>query len=469
MHPRTLEVLRPLGVVDALLARGEASPRTQLHLAGRNVSVSLGDFELSDTPFPYMLLIRQADIEAVLTHALTDRGIQVERGSELLDPGSAEQPVATIARHGTAEHVRYRYLAGCDGAKSTVRIRNDIGWQGGRYQQEVVLADIEMIGVPTPDVAHLYVGRDGMLFLFRIGEHATWRIMATRPASSTPPDQAGRAVSISVLQTLARAAGLDATVTRIGWSEVAPLEHRLATQYRRGRVFLVGDAAHVHSPAGAQGMNTGVQDATNLGWKVAFATNSHEARHEVSTLLRSYEQERRPVARTILAMTHTLFWAEAADNPVTTLLRGPATPLIAQLLPPLLRQRRLVSQVIKVLSGLRVHYRHSPLSIDEKPALADAPRPGDRLPDSDVTIGNRSLRLHRLVAQPGVHVLLRGTATRLDLPFDRYLHVHRVTNWPGAGILIVRPDGYVGYRAATVDPQQCRNWLALLGIPQVTP
>jgi 2-polyprenyl-6-methoxyphenol hydroxylase-like FAD-dependent oxidoreductase len=233
MHPRTLEVLRPLGVVDALLARGEASPRTQLHLAGRNVSVSLGDFELSDTPFPYMLLIRQADIEAVLTNALTDRGIQVERGSELLDPGSAEQPVATIARHGTAEHVRYRYLAGCDGAKSTVRIRNDIGWQGGRYQQEVVLADIEMIGVPTPDVAHLYVGRDGMLFLFRIGEHATWRIMATRPASSTPPDQAGRAVSPSVLQTLARAAGLDATVTRIGWSEVAPLEHRLATQYRR--------------------------------------------------------------------------------------------------------------------------------------------------------------------------------------------------------------------------------------------
>jgi 2-polyprenyl-6-methoxyphenol hydroxylase-like FAD-dependent oxidoreductase len=462
MHPRTLEVLRPLGVVDALLAHGEASPRAQLHLAGRTVPVSLGDFQLPDTPFPYLLLIRQADVEAVLTHALNDRGIQVERGSELLDPGSAEHPVATIARHGITEYVRYRYLAGCDGAKSTVRIRNDIGWQGGRYQQEVVLADIEMTGVPTPDVAHVYVGGDGMLFLFRIGEHATWRIMATRPASATRRHPAGRAVSISVLQNLARAAGLDATVTRIGWSEVAPLEHRLATHYRCGRVFVVGDAAHVHSPAGAQGMNTGVQDATNLGWKVAFAAHAHEGRQEVSTLLRSYEQERRAVARTILAMTHTLFWAEASDNPLTTLLRGPATPLIARLLPPLLRQRHLVGHVIKVLSGLRVHYRHSPLSIDEKPALVDAPHPGDRLPDSYVTIGNRSLRLHRLVAEPGVHVLLRSTATPLDLPFDRYLHVHRVTSWPGTGILIVRPDGYIGYRAGTVDPRQCRNWLGLL-------
>jgi 2-polyprenyl-6-methoxyphenol hydroxylase-like FAD-dependent oxidoreductase len=463
MHPRTLEVLRPLGVVDALLAHGEASPRAQLHLAGRAVPVSLGNFDLSDTPFPYMLLIRQADIEAVLTHALADRGIQVERGSELLDPGSAEQPVATVARHGTTEHVRYRYLAGCDGAKSTVRIRNDIGWQGGRYQQEVVLADIEMSGAPTPDVAHVYVGRDGMLFLFRVGEHATWRIMATRTASATPADSAG-AVSIPMLQSLARAADLDAAVTRIGWSEVAPLEHRLATHYRRGRVFLVGDAAHVHSPAAAQGMNTGVQDATNLGWKVAFAINSDEARHEVGMVLRSYEQERRPVARSNLAMTHALFWAEAANHPLTSLLRGPATPLIASLLPPLLRQRRLVSEVVKVLSGLHVHYRHSPLSVDEKPALAEAPHPGDRLPDSDVTIGDRSLRLHGLVAQPGVHVLLSRTAMPLDLPFDRYLHVHRVTNWPGTGILIVRPDGYIGYRAGTVDPRQCRNWLALLDI-----
>ena len=108
-------------------------------------------------------------------------------------------------------------------------------------------------------------------------------------------------------------------------------------------------------------MNTGVQDATNFGWKVAFAANSHDARHEVSTLLRSYEQERRPVARTILAITHALFWAEAADNHVTTLLRGPATSLIAPLLPPLLRQRRLVSQAIP--SRQRSHMPTSQSSI----------------------------------------------------------------------------------------------------------
>jgi 2-polyprenyl-6-methoxyphenol hydroxylase-like FAD-dependent oxidoreductase len=312
IHPRTLEVLRPLGVTDALLARGDPAPLVRLHLGPRQIPVVLGDFSLADTAFPHLLIEAQATVEAVLSEALASRGVEVERGSELVElRREASANVARLRRTGRDELISCRYVAGCDGPTSFVRRSAGVAWRGAPCHQEVVLADVELEGDLGPGMAHAVAGRAGVLFLFALGERAPWRLLCTRTATAGDglPGQPDGTVFPEDLQGLIDGAGLVARLTAVAWSARVPLEHRVAARYRAGPLFFVGDAAHVHSPAGGQGMNTGIQDATNLGWKLAFA--AARAANGVSpseSLLDSYESERRPVARRVVELTELLFW-----------------------------------------------------------------------------------------------------------------------------------------------------------------
>ena len=402
MHPRTLEVLRLSGVTDALLNHGNAAPAAELHLGHRDILVPLADFDLADTAFPHLLLIRQTDVETVLCGALSERGVRVERGTELIGVGPAgAPPQATVSREGITEDIEYRYLVGCDGTGSTVRRLTGVQWRGAWYSHEVVLADVELDTDLTEDVVHVMPGRHGLLFAFPIAEHATWRIMTTR---ETGPVEARRESGVPVpdeeLKDLRNDYGLRGTVKTVGWSSQVRLQHRMASTYRCGRVFLAGDAAHAHSPAGAQGMNIGIQDAVNLGWKLAFAAGSASSGPEPEPLLESYDVERRPVAQHVLAATRALYWAEAGTDPVARFARSVLAALGAPAIALTLQQRRLVSAAVRTVSQLRTHYRHSPLSVDGTPHAHGRPRPGDRLPDHDITLLGRHLRLHELTATP---------------------------------------------------------------------
>lgn len=468
IHPRTLEVLRPLGVTDALLTSGDPSPRAQLHLGRRVISVQLAGLHLPDTAFPHLLLVRQAQVEAVLAEALAERGVEVERGTALeafTDDGG--RVTAKLRSGGGAEPATARFLVGCDGSASTVRPAAGIGWAGRAYRHDVLLADVELDDDLAPGMAHVVASRQGLVFLFALGELATWRMLATEPTtpSDAPFGQPDPPVPRERLQELLDGAGLPARITNLAWSARIRLQHRIASGYRKGRVFLAGDAAHCHSPAGAQGMNTGIQDATNLGWKLAFAAGRSPDHDGDGVLLDSYEVERRSVARAVVPLTHAMFWAEAGTDPVATLTRGVLAPLAAPVVPLLLRQRRLVAEGVRVLSQLRWHYRHSPLSVEAPPPSAASVRAGVRLPDQDVTVDGRPRRLHDLTAVPGVLVLLDASAVAPDLPVDPLVHVHRVANWPGTGVLAVRPDGHVGYRGGDAAGPGLGDWLAALGRP----
>ena len=147
------------------------SPAVHLHLGRREVPVQLGNFDIPDTPYPYLLFERQAVVETVLAQALSDRGIEVERGMELVDlDHNADQAEVTLRRAGGVESVRCRYVAGCDGVGSTVRRLAGIDWRGASYPQEIVLADLELDGDLAPGVAHVVAAREGVLFLFAVGE-----------------------------------------------------------------------------------------------------------------------------------------------------------------------------------------------------------------------------------------------------------------------------------------------------------
>lgn len=473
VHPRTLEVLRPFRVSDDLLEAGEQAPRARLHLSRHELEVTLGGFALADTAFPALLFVRQAVVETVLIEALAARGVPIERGAELVGARLGDGGVEAELERGSAggrSRAWCRYLAGCDGPTSTVRAVAGIGTRGRPYASEAVLADVELRGDLAPGVLHAAVARGGLVLVFALGEGATWRLLATRPArGSGPPGSVLGGVPADELQELLTAARLPVRLEAVAGAWRIGLHRRLAEAYRAGPIFLAGDAAHVHSPAGGQGMNTGIQDGVNLAWKLAFAAaharaGAPEQGREV--LLSSYEQERRSLERRVLALTHAIFWAEAGTGVAAGVLRARLAPLGAPVLPRLLASRRLVAAGVRVLSQLSAHYRASPLSTRSGPPLAGRPRPGERLGDGPARTGAGLCRLHDLTARPGVHLLLARDAPPLEAGLvGPLVHLHRLRDHPGTEVLVVRPDGYVGHASSTGSPVAVRAWLGLAAVP----
>ena len=256
------------------------------------------------------------------------------------------------------------------------------------------------------------------------------------------------------LQELIDRAGLGVQLSHLAWSARVRVQHRVAERFRQGRLFLAGDAAHAYSPATGQGMNTAIQDAANLGWKLAFAS----AQPASAALLGSYEEERRPVARRVLAVTHLAFWGEASAGRLPALLRSLA-PLATTAVPALMGRRRLIAAGYRRLSQLDANYRGSALSADSAPRQLRGPRAGDRLPDMIVTCGGRRVRLHELLARPGIHVLLERQADPPG-PLGPMVVVHRLTSVPGCGMMAIRPDGHIGLRFPRVETGPLLAWLA---------
>jgi 2-polyprenyl-6-methoxyphenol hydroxylase-like FAD-dependent oxidoreductase len=490
MHPRTLELLRPLGVADALLGRADTAPAALLHLKTRVVPVSLDGLGLAGTEYPHLSLIWQADVEAVLLAELVERGVIVEWGTELvrlarLRHGGAR---AVLRRRNdeTDENALCRYLVGCDGSASLVR-RSVGGWLGGDFAEDAVIADLE-VGAATPpaapatldpEVVHVVLGRLGLVVLFNRGERATWRMLATRRAA-TPrrrPGQSSAPVPLSELQRLLDESGLRARVESVAWSAEVPLQHRIASRFSRGPLFVAGDAAHTHSPAGAQGMNLGIHDAVNLGWKLAFAAAAAAGRAAAGkpnpALLDSYAQERRRADLAVLRLTRLMHWVEAGTHPLAQLGRGVLVPALAPLLPWLTRRRRPAVAVLRNLAQFGVRYPRSVLSVDVRASLVPVRgalarrglRPGSRVADTVVRCEGRRVRAHDLLATPGVHIFLQADARpvpeRLRPPL---VHVHRLQDRPGTGMLVVRPDGYAAVRAPVVDEPRLEAWLRLVGL-----
>jgi len=218
LHARTLEVLRPLGVTPPLLARADIAPAVHLQLGSRIIPITLGGLELPDTAFPHLSLIRQMDVETVLAAALADRGVDVERGTELAALRDGPDGVRAVLRSpaGT-EEAGFGFVAGCDGPASTVRAQAGIGWPGRPYPVEVVLADAELEGDLPGGAAHVVTGRNGLVFAFRFGELATWRLIATRPsrAGLAAFGQPGPPVPAAELQALLDQAGLRARIAEL--------------------------------------------------------------------------------------------------------------------------------------------------------------------------------------------------------------------------------------------------------------
>lgn len=469
VHPRTLEVLAPLGLAAALVARGDPAATVRIHTARRTVTVPLSAHRLDDTAYPFFLAIPQAVVESTLAEHLAARGVPVERRVELTALTQGADGVTAVLRHadGRDERVSARFVVGCDGADSTVRAQTGIAFPMTPYRSTVWLADLDIDGALPRDSIHGFVGPAGILFLFPAGTPAPWRLLTVRPRdvapAQGPPDRAA-------LQAVSDR--FTAGALRLGeplWAAEQHLRRGQAARYRAGRVLLAGDAAHLNSPAGAQGMNTGIQDAVNLGWKLALVVRGDAS----PALLDTYEHERRPVGRWVRRLTDLAFLGEAAATWPLPELRGRLAPLLL----PLLDGRPAPAPLLRLVGGLVTRHRRSPAATEGTPRLRRGPRAGDRVPDGQLRVDGQVRWLHRLLSPPGLHLLCcgpgpwdRAALTALTERGDGTLHVLRIAASSGEGTLfdpggrllarlgvtvnavyLVRPDGLVAYRSAGTD------------------
>ncbi|MEW5530625.1 FAD-dependent monooxygenase [Streptomyces virginiae] len=381
------------------------------------------------------LLMSQADVERRLRERLAALGVDVEWGSELLE---TEQDDERVRLRLTAAEVHADWLVGCDGAHSRVRKAARIDFPGVPVVERFFLADVTAKLPVGRDTVAVWLRGDRMLGAFPLPGHDLWRLMAPAPADAGDDP-------LPVLRALlAEEAGVPASgVDDVRWTSTFRIHRRLASTYRRGRILLAGDAAHIHSPFGGQGMNTGLGDAENLAWKLALVATGHAA----NSLLDTYEAERRPVAAEVLRSTSAM----------TGLLLGrtrPARMLRDHAFVPLL-DRPVVQRLLwEKSSQLNLTYRTGPLGGGVP--YGGRPRPGDRIPDIACTRSDgAATRLYVELPTRWGMLTTAGRATgEWEAITGRHLGagsvaVLRAASVHGRGIWLVRPDGHLAWRGTS--------------------
>lgn len=495
VQARTLELLETVGLGEALASRGRTSTRLVLHLGSRVVAhVQIGDIGARDTRFPFILFVSQAETEDVLEEYLTRRGVAIERGSELLDFEDRDAHVDCVIchEHGRHERVRAAWLVGCDGVHSTVRKRAGFSFEGGSYPQEFALGDVDADGPLEVGAINSFVAGGGVAMFFPLGTPAPWRVIAMRADArerrrdvdrTSSDDSPVSSLTLDELQAIVtRPTDGSVTVRDPVWLTRFRLHHRQITHYRAGRIFVAGDAAHIHSPVGAQGMNTGIQDAWNLGWKLALVARGAAN----PRLLDSYEAERWPVGRFLLRYTDRVFGTFIGAISTGRIATWVREKIVARILPRLLDSARLRKTAFRFVSELGIHYRNSPAVREAEPRLRHGPRAGNRLPDARLALDGESLALQRVVGAR-LTLLLCGEvgvwdAQRLAAFARRrkkLITVYHLTRRPSSGALVdesgealmmlgvrdvaqylVRPDGYIAFRCGGSDLDHMEAYLS---------
>lgn len=458
LHARTLDALDRMGIVDDLIATGVKSTGMNIISGGKTlVHVPLDEI---DSAYPYTLITAQTETERVLTEHLAELGVTVDRGVELTGMTQTDD-AAVLALHGpdgSAEDLSASWVIGCDGGHSTVRHLLGIKLEGSFHGERFILGDVEADHNLDNTNMYTFFAPAGPVVMLPMRGGRVRFLAQIHDAPGVPlnlhPTQ-------SHLQTILdqRVGGI--TLTASHWLTSFEVHHGLVPDYRRGRVFLAGDAAHIHSPAGGQGMNTGIQDAFNLSWKLAAAVRGEAG----DTLLDSYHAERRPVAQSVIDFTSALTKAGTLTGGAR-LTRNAVLHGVGHL-PP------LTHTMAGIVAETTVSYHHSPIVLTGTTATRfvgqHLPPVGDEQLQAAITRActDNPLRHTIVTLHPDANVCAAPLATdHMSVlvgadtsPADGYdvviadpdqLLAHRL-GLPHGGRVIVRPDGYIGAITTLAD------------------
>lgn len=472
--PRTLELLAKMGVAKPAIERGLKAAIFCPYSDGKRLTrIDFGE-HLLDSPYPYVLMLPQHQTEELLTEHLHRQGGAIEWRTELISLTQDEQGVEALLRHadGREERVRTAFLVGCDGAHSTVRHLLGLPFSGEAFEQSFAVGNVRLDWDLPYDEIFAFVHRGSFIAYFPM-VHRRCRVVIAYELDKAPTGDVTLEEIQSMIDTcgpLGARASDPADLTRFH------VNQRRAEHYRRGRIFLAGDAAHIHSPIGAQGMNTGMQDAFNLAWKLALMVKGQAS----AQLLHSYEAEREQVGEALLHGTGRATRLVLTHHPLLVALRNRLAPLYFSAAPGALHR------LAEALSEISIAYPHSPIVRDVRDNKG-ALQAGDRAPDGLVRTSEEAelLSLFELVNSPRSILLVftgqqeattveqqwREIEALLAEGYEQIIEAYLITKQAVArskqeagrilqdvtgelhqrygtehgGLLLVRPDGYIGF------------------------
>jgi 2-polyprenyl-6-methoxyphenol hydroxylase-like FAD-dependent oxidoreductase len=469
VQARTLEIYQKLSIVDRALQLGKIATGANIWAQGRRTArVPLGDAGKSVTPYPYILILGQDDNERIMADTLRELGVSVQWNTELV--GIAQEPGRVVATLKLPDDTNGKaiaaWVAGCDGAHSAVRELNGIGFPGAPYEHVFFVADVEATGNMVPDEVNVYLWRESFHLLFPMRGTDHWRVVGILPEALR--DREGVTFA-AVVPSLVKEADAGLSFKACSWFSTYRIHHRAASHFRKDRCFLLGDAAHIHSPVGAQGMNTGLQDAYNLAWKLALVVKG-EAQ---AALLDTYEEERLPVAQRLLNTTDRAFKLVVSGSWLAGLLR---TKILARVAAFALGIERIQSIAFRTVSQTGIHYGQSSLSQSEDGLPAGAPRGGDRFPWLRLRLQATGALEDLFQAFDDLHfhliVIGQPVPAEVSLNLGDLLRVHLISSnpvndaelarvqIPRPSFYLLRPDGHVGLCGPRLDPAAVKRYVS---------
>jgi 2-polyprenyl-6-methoxyphenol hydroxylase-like FAD-dependent oxidoreductase len=455
VQARTLEQLQRYGLADEAIARGRKLRRAQFHSEGKLIV----EFTLDgvESRYPFALFLPQSETEALLNSYMESLGVKTERKVELVSLQQDSGIRATL-RHadGRTEDVSPRWVIGCDGAHSAVREKTGTAFEGGRVGISFFLADAELTGPDEPsDELSLHVSHGDVVFMARLSDRTVRLIVALH---KQPEADGNRDLTIEDFQRMVDHVGVKVQIRSAEWMTPFHVTDRQAKHYRIGDVFLAGDASHIHSPVGGQGMNTGIQDVANLAWKLAAVE-----RGAGDSLLNSYEEERGEVGRALLRFTERGLKMATLSNPILERVRDTLAPILTKL-PP------VQHNAVGFISETGIEYRSS--SVVKDFGGDGHLKAGDRLPDLRLRNSDARSSLLEDWTTPRHRVFgLRLDKDDIDTLRSSFRHADVVPlttsdlNDEGKRLLgdegkmfVLRPDGYVGFRARAGFQAELMNY-----------
>jgi 2-polyprenyl-6-methoxyphenol hydroxylase-like FAD-dependent oxidoreductase len=470
IQPRTLEILKSIGIVDRFLVLGNACHAITVYLEGKEL-VKI-PFSHIDATYPYILILPQSEIERLLIERLQEFNVNIERNVELTDIDQHEDTVVCTVKNGKAKEdiIHAAYVIACDGAHSTVREKCQIYFPGEDIQDQFVVADAKMGSYLPKDEIHVFFD-NGTLFSATSMASNNYRITANLHFSHARKTFTEKEVIEMVDE---RSYGAY-QVSSVSWISPFWIHGNIVDKMRQGSIFLAGDAAHIHSPAGGEGMNTGIQDAYNLAWKLALVIDNKAH----ATLLDSYEAERRPAVKDVVEKTEALTKMALIENDFNSKLRHFSSKILSN---PIEASKKITSAIAQ----LDIYYNTSPIIDYNEDVNANSPRYGQLAPD--IKLGKYT-RLYDHFENPGHNVLMftgKGAShdeivkmqtlqTKIAELFSEEVKVHLVSTEEISGfdnviddtslliheryqvknpiIYIVRPDNYIAFCSKNMESE----------------
>jgi 2-polyprenyl-6-methoxyphenol hydroxylase-like FAD-dependent oxidoreductase len=488
VQARSLEILDQMGIAEEAVHLGEKARAVSVVFGGkRAVTMPLGEIGEGLTPFPYLLMLEQSKTETILNDFLARHSHNVERRVELLDFVPNPDSVLATLRHadGKEETIQADWLVGADGAHSVVRENLGILFAGKTYRESLFVLDCKVSLNLRSDEMSIVISDKAFTGFFPL-PNGRCRVLGTVPKECEGRD------SISfedVATNFAERVNMDVSLSDPEWISLYHSHHRAVSTFRKGRCFVAGDAAHLHSPVGAQGMNTGLQDAYNLAWKLALVAQ----RKAKETLLDTYNDERITIAHNLVRTTDRAFNYVNSQSPALKTFRMRIMPSVIRALWPMARRLRAIRELgFKTVSEIGIHYRQSPLSQEGPHSRfpGSAPKPGDRvpyLPSADHSIGTRELtrgtKFHFILFCGHDHAEEARRMTQgLEAVYPNLIEFEAIPPTTDTaklyqtfgirkqGYYFVRPDSYIGYRSGTIETAHFEKYLKqFLASPQRRP